>query len=166
MGPSSAIKSLAYRAFWAGWEDRFTRNTGKFITPQDPLVIEEANKINVGRNATDVEKAKKVWLHVREIVRYKLSKKWKTPREAITSGTGDCEDMDFLMISMLPHLGVGKADLVIGNLILPIRDGGPHTWVKIQGNVMDPTGSPEDVKKVDYEQKKRFEIRFNGENNV
>jgi hypothetical protein len=148
--------------FWRGWIDRFEDNRRKYITPDEKIVVEESKKIKRKPGEDDKDVARKVWIHILQTVDYKLSKKWKTPRETLTSGVGDCEDMDFLAISMMNNLGVDDINLAVGNLTTPRGEGGLHTWVVVDEMVVDPTGTPEDVKKAVYKPHHRFDIQIRG----
>lgn len=152
----SFVKAL----FWTNWINRFHRIQEELITPNNGKVKQEAKKIDIPDGADDVERAKKVWLHIEDTITWDLTKKWQEPEELLETKVGDCEDMDFLMISMLPHVGVYNAKLKIGDLVKPSGGGGPHTWVVVDGVDMDPTGLPRDVKRIDYEPVHTFNIEM------
>lgn len=153
------LRSIMMEKFWRDWEDRFMREHDRFITPSSNLVQEESNKVGGSCCGGCIQKATNVWLHINRNIQYKLSKKWKTPDGTLKDGIGDCEDMDFLMLSMLPHTGVEKAKLAAGHLKTP-SNSGPHTWVVVNGKVMDPTGTPQDVQRAEYRKEIEFSINY------
>lgn len=155
------ITDILLQRFWSGWIERFESNSDKYITPNHPLVLDEVDKVGdiVGG---DEEKALELWIHILENIQYRLSKKWKTPAETLTSGIGDCEDMDFLLLSMFPHYGITDGELVIGSLETWNGRKGLHTWVEIDGGVVDPTGDPVEVDAVNYSAVKRFSMDYKG----
>lgn len=156
------LRSLMFMGFWDEWEDRFESNSQTYITPMNEAVVSEANNIPVEENQTETQKAKEVWLHVYRTTKYSLSDVWKTPEETLEDGIGDCEDVDFLMLSILPHKGIDEAFLVIGDLVRSSGRRAAHTWVEVNGTVMDPTGRPEDVRRVSYDERRRFRIVYDG----
>jgi hypothetical protein len=95
-------------------------------------------------------------------VRYKLSKQWKKPSRTLAEGVGDCEDLDFLVLSLFPHYGITDGELVIGVLKTQTERPGLHTWVELDGRVIDPTGLPNDVKQITYDPYRRFRLNYSG----
>jgi transglutaminase-like putative cysteine protease len=151
------IAEMREARFWDDWEEKFEENRYKYITPQHPAVIRAANRANV-RGGTDKEKAKSAWWRVYKQVKYTLSKEWKTPDQTLRERAGDCEDVSFLIASMLPNMGVTGHELVIGDLIFPDGKRELHVWVDVDGLAVDPTGSPKLSGKVTYEPVKRYVI--------
>lgn len=153
------IRDLILRPFWDGWIERFNSEKDSLITPSNPVVLSEVERIGT-IEGSDEEVVNALWNHITTTIQYRLSKKWKTPEETLRSGIGDCEDMDFLLLSLLPNYGIYDAKLVIG-LITTQRDrNGLHVWVEHNGRVIDPTGQPEDVEGVRYEPTHKFTIRY------
>lgn len=155
------FRDLILDRFWSGWIERFEGDVDTYITPTHPAVVREVDEVGdlVG---DDYDKAKELWLHVRNSIRYSLSKKWKTPAETLSSGVGDCEDLDFLLLSMFPHYGITDGELVIGSLRTQSDRIGLHTWIEIDSRIIDPTGHPRDVDGVAYKEVERFNIQYEG----
>ncbi len=142
------------------WIDKFEDTPNEYITPGNPRVIEEARSIQFAGEENEVEVAKKVWSHIADKIDWKLSKEWKQPEETLVSGMGDCEDLVFLMLSILPNVGVTDAKMVIGYLDDGIKEPYPHVWVNVDGVVMDPSGHPEEVDKMEYRPRETFKIKI------
>lgn len=149
------------QSFWDNWEDKFVREVDRLVTPQDRCVMEIANSIGfggLGSMRTDVEKG---WSWIYENIDYELSKEWKSPSVTISEGVGDCEDMDFLFLSMVPWMGATEADLVIGNFIDDDQQGA-HTWVEVNGRVVDPTTNTLSVNPKNYNEERRMTVHYHG----
>lgn len=136
--------------FWDNWLDRFDRETDKFITPNNEVVVKAVDSLDVTKNSSKMDKVEAVWNYVFDNVEYKLSKKWKTPEETIDSGIGDCEDVTFLTSSMLLRLGVNNF-MCTGDLV-DKEDGSKelHTWNRVGDVLIDTTGAPEDMDGLKY----------------
>jgi len=144
--------------FWIEWEDRFESESNKFITPRHPEVEEAAAVASPTMEASDGEKAVACQEYVFENIEYSLSKKWKTPAETLSSGVGDCEDVTFLIASMLPNMGVNESEIAIGDLVFPNGDVETHTWNIVEGVVADGTGSKETTEVVSYKPETTYRI--------
>jgi len=142
--------------FWSRWRGRFVGNHHKYITPENELVRQVSEKAK-DENILD-EPHVQAWKYVAETVRYRLSKEWKTPQETIVERTGDCEDVDFLVASMLPHFGINKFKLKIGYLNKSSGSREAHTWLVVGGEVVDPTAMPEQIVEHGYEPIKEITI--------
>lgn len=144
--------------FWEEWADRFDRETHKFITISDDLVIKEAKKVNIDNSDTRLDRAFKVWVHVHNEIDYVLSKRWKTPRHTLKEGTGDCEDVTFLLASMFPNVGVHNTEMNLG--VLNFEDGRKeyHTWNTVEDTTMDATGPPHIVEQLKYVNRVRWKL--------
>lgn len=151
------IADIREARFWDEWQERFEDNRYKYITPEHPDVIRAARRAN-RRGADDKEKAEDAWWSVYKQVKYVLSKEWKTPAQTLRERTGDCEDVSFLIASMLPNMGVTGHELVIGDLIFPDGEKQLHVWVEVDGFEVDPTGSPKLAGKVNYKPIKKYVI--------
>ena len=101
------------------------------------------------------------WRWVIQNTQYKISKEWKEPEETISTGVGDCEDVTFLIASMLASLGVNRTKVVAGYLIKPNSEPEPHTWNEVDGMVVDATGSPEEVIHLKYDREFAYTIMLN-----
>ena len=152
------LENVVMRGFWNDWIERFKYNAGDYITPDNERVISAVDEVDVSGADSDVEKAHRVWGFITHEIEYKLSKEWKEPEETLRDKIGDCEDMDFLAISMLENMGIDDANLVVGNLSKPSGGGGAHAWVSVDGAVIDPTGRPETVKDLEYQEVHTFQI--------
>lgn len=149
------------QSFWDEWEDRFSSNVGSLVTPQNKCVIEVANSIGFGGLGSVDTQVDKAWSWIHKNIDYKLSKEWKSPSDTISEGVGDCEDMDFLFLSMVPWAGVMEADLVIGNFVSDDQRGA-HTWVEVNGRVVDPTTNTLSVDPQNYNEERRMRVHFHG----
>jgi len=154
------IDNILMSHFWEEWQEKFENSTEKYINPDAEGVLDESKQVNFDGTSTQQEVAKRVWVYVAHEIRWRLTKEWQEPEELIRTRIGDCEDMCFLMLSMFPHVGVDRGELVIGDLIKPNGGGGPHVWIEVEGKVMDPTGMPEDVNRMKYKQIKRYNMEY------
>lgn len=135
------LKDMREARFWKIWKDRFEDEKSLFITPNKPSVsqaAERASRRGLNRKRT----AMNIWDYIYNNVDYVLSKRWKTPAETLRESTGDCEDVTFLTASMLVSLGVDDFTIEIGELIYPDGRVELHTWVEVDGLVIDATGRP------------------------
>jgi len=157
------IESIVMERFWDGWEDKLLQEKDRLITPNSKEVINETKTIGFENDMDKLAITKKIWTHVERTVDWTLDKEWQSPDKLLTTRRGDCEAMCFLILSMLPNAGVYDGELVIGNLIRPSGRGGPHVWIEVDGVVMDPTGTQESVKDMEYEEVNRFKIEYGAE---
>jgi len=144
--------------FWHQWNERFLTEQDTFITPEAPAVTEAVTTAIDNMALPPTTKAMRIWDHVDSIRDYKLSKEWKTPTETINEPTADCEDVTFLIASMLSAAGVSQHEIHTGYLVFP--DGTPeaHTWNVVQGDIIDGTGRPGAVQEYRYDTVTRFTI--------
>lgn len=143
--------------FWDEWKSRFRDERFRYITPDNPEVERAARRAKVS-GGTDKEQALSAWQYVYKRTAYKLSKEWKTPAQTLRERVGDCEDVTFLIASMLANMGVSDIKVVIGELIFPSGKVELHTWVEVNGMAVDATGSPDIAGKVTYEPVKKYRI--------
>ncbi len=65
---------------------------------------------------------------------------WQTPMETLQRGTGDCEDMAFLFMSLAVSYGYGKEDIFVA---MGMYGEGGHAWVVVrqegQEFILEPT---------------------------
>ncbi len=153
------LMSFLRHPFWEEWEEKFTENHSEYITPENSSVKKAAGDVAVSDCCGSNDPVTWVWRYIYNEIEYDLSEKWKTPAETLKSGTGDCEDVDFLFLSMIPHFGIDKAYLVVGMLDTGQSES-PHTWVEVDGHVVDPTGLGKHVQKAEYNERKRFEVEY------
>lgn len=151
------LDELVEEKFFDGWKGRFESNWQKYITPEDKRVKKWANEVET-RAFGDKGKAKEAHKYVYRNTEYKLSKKWKTPRQTIRSGIGDCEDLTFLVGSMLPGAGVESHELHLGKIRFPSGESDYHTWSQVGDVVVDATGSRESTKRIEYKTETKWEI--------
>lgn len=148
--------------FWDDWEERLADEADKFVTPNDPVVVEEANKIDINGARTERDVALDTWRHVARRIDYELSKEWKEPRQTLQEGVADCEDLTFLIASLLPNLGVEKSFMHAGDLIFEDGDEQKHSWNVVGGMIVDATGMPEDIVGLKYRPLLKFRVVSNG----
>jgi len=146
---------------WSYWSDRFTDNSDRYITPENVMVKDEADMVRMSATDDKSQKVDEVWEHIYSEIRYSLSKEWKEPAETLKEGVGDCEDVDFLMVSMLPNVGVTEGIvIVIGDLVRDTGRSTAHVWVEVDGEIADPTAHPSVVGQLEYDEQERFPIKF------
>jgi len=153
-----SFKELAEDRFWIEWEDKFEDDSNSYITPQHPEVGEAASVAMPVAGSTDEQVARAAWRYVYENVDYVLSEEWKTPAQTLREGTGDCEDVTFLIASMLPNMGIDRSSIVIGNLVFPNGKEELHTWNEVNGTVIDATGSQESSELSEYNPETTYKI--------
>jgi hypothetical protein len=136
---------------------RFEQNRGAYITPDNREVISAARAATKS-GGTDKDQGMAAWSYIHSRVKYVLSREWKTPAQTLREGTGDCEDVTFLAASMLLNMSVSDPQVAVGTLIYPNGDNELHTWVKVDGLVVDPTGSPDRSPEVTYKPVKTYTI--------
>jgi transglutaminase-like putative cysteine protease len=149
--------------FWPEWEQRFEAEYDQYITPQNMMVKRAVVKSDAGSVNSDKEQAKKCWQWVADNIKYKLSEKWKTPEETIFSATGDCEDVTFLIASMLARLGIDNSRIVVGYLEKEGYKPELHTWNEVNGMVIDATGEPQDIPNLEYDKEFSFTVAVNAQ---
>lgn len=155
------LRQIIMAPLWSYWTDRFTSNSDKYITPENVMVRDEADMVGTPPSNERMEIVEDVWEHIYSEIRYSLSKEWKEPAETLKEGVGDCEDVDFLLVSMLPNVGVNEGiEIVIGDLIRNTGRTSAHTWVEVDGKIVDPTAHPSVIGSLDYDAKERFPIKF------
>lgn len=147
--------------FWADWEERFKNEAKQLITPDATAVRESASKITTTPSLSTQQRVDRVWRYIAENVSYKLSAEWKTPSETLAERIGDCEDVDFLFMSLAPHHGINRMELHIGYLSYPDKTREAHTWVVVGGEVIDPTAYPAEISGKRYETKRKMEVHVN-----
>jgi len=143
------LDELVEERFFSEWKQRFESNWQKYIKPDDRRVKRwaRAAKPEIG---DDEDMAVAAHAYVYNNTDYKLSKKWKTPRETIRSKVGDCEDFTFLISSMLTNMGVESHELHLGKIKFPDGTEDYHTWNVVGGTVADATGSRQAIKRIQY----------------
>jgi len=151
------IRSAIEARFWDTWMARFEQNRGAYITPDNREVISAARAATKS-GGTDKDQGMAAWSYIHSRVKYVLSREWKTPAQTLREGTGDCEDVTFLAASMLLNMSVSDPQVAVGTLIYPNGDNELHTWVKVDGLVVDPTGSPDRSPEVTYKPVKTYTI--------
>jgi len=108
-------------------------NPADFITPQDPQVQAVAQAIveKLGSEDDPAARLREAYNYVSANTRYVTDVKqfgyeevWAMPDEVLKRGLGDCEDLSFLLCSILQALGV-RARVVFGTW-----QGQGHAWVE------------------------------------
>jgi len=156
----SLMKVAIDEYFWDKWEDKFMGNFNDYITPSEPAVKAAIRNAGVCSKCDREQKVTDVWEYVYESVDYELTKEWKTPKETLDSGTGDCEDVCFLAASMLIQSEVSGFDFVIGEMN-GTGDKEKHTWLDVDGRIVDPTNGVGENENMEYTPEKRFTIKVN-----
>lgn len=152
------LGKLRETRFWIEWEDKFESDSNTYITPLDPEVIEAASVARPEMEADDERVAKEAWRYVYENVDYVLSEEWKTPSQTLREGAGDCEDVTFLIASMLPNMGIPKSEIVLGDLVFPDGSEELHTWNRVGDTVVDATGSIQSSELATYKPRTTYTI--------
>jgi len=152
------LKQMREARFWKGWKDRFEDSNHRFVTPDNPLIVEVSAEAHNG-TSSDEEAALQAWEYIYDNVEYVLSKEWKEPAQTLRDGTGDCEDVTFLTASMLPNMGVESFKVVIGEMVFPSGAKELHTWVEVGDLAVDPTGSPTEDPSVQYRPVQIYRIK-------
>lgn len=125
-------------------------NPNDFIRPQDPAVQAVAAEIMRKLEGEDSpgnrlrEAYNFVTLNIQyvtDISQYGYEEVWALPDETLRRGMGDCEDLSFLLCSLLRALDV-QASVVFG-----VYKGGGHAWVEASldgvGGILESTsGQP------------------------
>lgn len=159
----SIIRLAADERFWDTWKDRFLDNAEDYITPNEPAVKAAVSNAGVcssddgDENSKDL-KVDLIWSYIYEEIDYKLSEEWKEPKETLNDGIGDCEDVSFLAASMMLRAGIDGFDYVIGYM----EKTGPeqkHTWLEVDGRVVDPTSPLDGNGGMKYTAEERFVIK-------
>lgn len=144
--------------FWDDWIERFKENSDKYIKPNDKGVESIVDELDLSETGMPVENAEKTWRWIYKNIRYKLSKKWKTPSETLESGIGDCEDVTFLFASVMANLEMEDNYIKVGELIRKNDGVELHTWNELDGKLVDATGSPDGMEGFKYKEIESFRI--------
>lgn len=151
------LESIIESKFWIEWQDRFEKNYRRYIDPNDVRVKRYADNLSIRQTNSEYETAKKLWSHVDNSYTYKLSKEWKEPSKTIREGIGDCEDYVFLLGALFPHFGINNYEVVIGDVIAG-GDSQLHTWMRVDGKIVDPTTGPGELDGLEYEEVKSYTV--------
>lgn len=154
----SVFKVAGDEVFWDSWADRFTSNANEYITPEDEAVKNAVEDAELCDDCDENDKVDSIWEYVNEKVNHKLSKKWKTPSETLDSQIGDCEDVSFLAASMLLNVGIGGFEFVIGDMTGTGNDLTKHTWLEVNGRIVDPTTPVGANEHLEYRKEMGFKI--------
>lgn len=152
------FENIMVDRFWYEWETKFTRMSDAYINPNHPLVVEEAERLDIDKNQSDVAIAKELWKYIQNEYKYKLTKKWNRPEESIRIKIGDCEDYCFLLGSLLPHFGVNEFSIVTGSAITE-NASEFHVWMIVGDEVIDPTAPVDMQREIEYQTELRFDIK-------
>lgn len=143
--------------FWKNWEMRMSQNNNLYVDPDNPTVKEYAEQFKPVEGKSNVEVAKMLWRHINNNYGYKLTKTWQRPANLINSGVGDCEDYVFLISSLLPHLGVNNFTIIAGEA--DVNNASElHVWMKVGGEIIDPTAKIGQNKSVTYKPELEFDV--------
>lgn len=144
--------------FWQNWADRFHREADSLITPDHQLVRHHASNIIVTPGMSKEQRAIQVWKYIAENIAYQLSEEWKPASKTIKDRRGDCEDVDFLFMSLAPHVQLSSFKMQIGNLTYPDKSSEAHTWIRIGDNIIDPTAYPQEIAGKRYKPKQSMQV--------
>ena len=125
-------------------------NPADFVTPDDPSVQAVAREIvaKLGEGDNPTSRLREAYNYVALNVRYVTDTKvfgfeevWQKPSSTLQRGLGDCEDLSFLLCSLLQALGV-RSRVVFGEYA-----GQGHAWVEASadsvGGILETTsGQP------------------------
>jgi hypothetical protein len=125
-------------------------NPADFITPQDPSVQAVAADIvqKLGQEDSPANRLREAYNYVtlnvqyaKDMTQYGFEEVWAMPDETLRRRMGDCEDLSFLLCSLLRALGV-SARVVFG-----LYKGEGHAWVEASvdgfGGILESTsGQP------------------------
>jgi len=159
MSLTEIIDDVAEARFYDDWAERFETEWEQYVRPGDRRVKKWANMAVKDKNKPVEHKAERAWMYVYNNVDYTLSKKWKSPRETINSRDGDCEDVTFLIASMLPNAGVEESKVAVGE----IKHGEKteyHTWNIVNGKVLDGTGGKDAISNQEYIPEKTWDVKI------
>ena len=156
------FKDLMVNRFWADWDQKFKRTHRQYINPDAPSVEQEAERLAISENQTDVQIAHDLWDYILEGYDYNLTKRWRHPEDTIHERIGDCEDYCFLIGSLLPHFGVHKFTIVAGKAVYQ-KKGEFHVWMRVGGEIIDPTAEKWKVSELDYQPELTYEIEVEAE---
>ena len=156
----SVMRRNQQEEFWDYWGDRFLRDRNQYITPLNESVQEAVDDVGFSDCCLDWIRTVDMWEWVKANVDYELSREWKEPSETLREGTGDCEDLDFLLASMMLNDGISGFELVIGYIIHPDGEREEHTWLRMDDMVIEPTSLPERMDGLKYQEVKSFVIRM------
>jgi len=147
------------------WTGRFEDRAGDYVTPFNQTVQNAVDSIDICEPCGREKNAMKLWNFVFNNVEYELSKTWFTPEETIKNGKGDCEDVTFLMGSMMLAAGIKEPEIVVG--YLHHKDGRKeeHTWNRVGDMVIDATGTPSVVRELRYEEVDSWDLKIEGQEN-
>lgn len=151
------LHDMMISRFWKNWEMRMSQNHGLYVDPDHPDVEDYVEQFKPMSRKSDVDIAKMLWKHINDEYAYELTKTWQTPSALIKSGVGDCEDYVFLISSLLPHLGVNQYTIIAGEA--DVNDASElHVWMKVDGEIIDPTAKLGQNSNITYNPKLEFNI--------
>ena len=141
----------------------FEDRAGEYITPYNPEVQQATESIGICEPCGNRKNALKIWNYVFNNVEYQLSETWFTPAETLKNGKGDCEDVTFLVGSMLLAAGIEDTEIVVGYLHHGDGRKEEHTWNRVGDMVIDATGTPQVVRDLGYKEVKSWRLEIEGE---
>lgn len=154
------FESLRKSRFWIEWQRKFENNADSvWIVPNDRTVKEVRKKSISNSSRTPTQKANDIWEWVDKNIDYNLRKEWQVPRELIASGSGDCEDISFLIASVLHGAGVKNSKIGIGYVVGPQGREEPHVWNVVDGRIVDGTLPPNFEGQLQYKVIEEYTIK-------
>jgi len=108
------------------------------IDVRDFIKPEETEKVVEGLNISNKDidgKIESIFRYVCGLNNIKEKQDfWQYPRETLQKGGGDCEDIVFLLLSILIQSGVKDCYAIKGRYL-----GGGHFWVECGNKILDPS---------------------------
>ena len=154
------FESLRKSRFWLEWQRKFEGNANTvWIQPNSKAAKRVASEAIRTTSTTPLQKANDIWRWVSNNIDYKLRKEWQPPDDLLARGSGDCEDISFLIASALHSSGVKNSTLSIGYVIGPNGEQEPHVWNTVQGEVIDGTVPYNNDKPISYEIIEEYQIQ-------
>jgi hypothetical protein len=104
---------------WAGELAQF------YVTPRDPIIQNIVNFVGTGVDSLYAWVGDNV-RYVYDNVSHGVSEYWQLPYETLNLTTGDCEDVAFLLCSLMRAAGVSAENVFVAGGTV---DDGGHAWV-------------------------------------
>ena len=154
------FESLRKSRFWIEWQRKFENNADSvWIVPNNRKVSGVRKKAISNSSRTPKQKANDIWRWVYNNIDYQLRKKWQEPEVLIASGSGDCEDISFLIASVLHGSGVQQSKIGIGYILGPQGRQEPHVWNVVDGQIVDGTLPPDFEGEISYKVIEEYTIK-------
>lgn len=140
------------------WTQKFESDYQDYITPQSGSVRRTSNIIRKKIDGIDERQVINAWVY--DHIVYVGSNRWRKPESTLSNRRGDCEDVTFLIASMLPHFGYGRSKIEIGRLKMRSGEDEFHTWNRAKGDIIDGTAGPEMINEESYKKEESYIITY------